>query len=399
MQNPLSPGAEKVLLYTLMILQFIAIVDFMIMMPLSSQLMDVFNIQPAQFALLVSSYSIAAGVSAMIASSVADRFDRRHALIGAFVGLLAATICCGIANSYFLLLLARIVAGFFGGVMGSIVLSIVGDLIPAQRRGHAMGIVMLAFSLAAVAGVPAGLFIANHFSWQTPFLALSLVSIPVLVLLIKIVPPVREHLDQPRVNFFQSYRELLSVKNHWWGFMTSCLIMFASFMVIPYIAPTLVANVGLSAHDLPYIYLVGGAVTLVSRPWIAGLTDKYRHAKVLTCITLASFLPIILVTQCIVTPLSVQLIFASLFFMFVSGRFIPSSALVTASCEPRFRGRVMAFNSAMQNFGSGLAALIAGMIMVKSSDGRILNYDWVGFIACVVSLLAIGAAWRVKAVS
>ncbi len=262
-----------------------------------------------------------------------------------------------------------------------------------------MGIVMLAFSLAAVAGVPTGLLIANHFSWQTPFLVLSLVSILVLVLLIKIVPPVREHLGQPRVNFFQSYRDLLSVKNHWWGFMTSCLIMFASFMVIPYIAPTLVANVGLSAHDLPYIYLVGGAVTLLSRPWIARLTDTHRHAKVLTCVTLASFLPIILVTQCIVTPLSVQLIFAGLFFMFVSGRFIPSSALVTASCEPRFRGRVMAFNSAMQNFGSGLAALIAGMIMVKSSDGRILNYDLVGFIACAVSLLAIGAAWRVKAVS
>jgi len=399
MSVTLSAKAENILLYTLMTLQFIVIVDFMIMMPLSSQLMDVFNIQPAEFGLLVSSYSIAAGVSALIASAIADKFDRRQALIAAFIGLQIATLTCALVDSYFLLLLARIVAGFFGGVMSSIVLAIVGDLIPPQRRGRAMGIVMLAFSLAAVAGVPLGLFIANHYTWQTPFSALTYASVIVLILVIKIVPPIREHLNQPKVNFVQSYKELLSVKNHWWGFATSCLVMVAGFMVIPYIAPTLVANVGLSVHDLTYIYLVGGAMTLISRPWIAGLTDKYRHAKVLMWVTIASFVPIILVSQAIQTSLIVQLVFASLFFIFVSGRFIPASALVTASCEPRYRGRVMAFNSAMQNFGSGLAALVAGTIMVKSTDGKILHYDWVGYIACLISLLAIWTGWKIKAVS
>lgn len=395
----LSPARERIMLFTLMALQFIMIVDFMIMMPLSSQLMAVFDIQPAQFGVLVSSYSIAAGVSSLLASSLGDRFDRRSALLASFVGLLIATLACAYSNTFEILLIARIIAGFFGGVLSSIVLAIVGDVFPPNKRGKAMGIVMLAFSMAAIAGVPLGLFISNHFSWQTPFSFLTYVGVVVLIVAYKVVPNVRGHLDQPPVNFFRSYVELFRISNHWWAFATSCLVMFAGFMVIPYIAPTLVSNVGLTDHELPYIYLCGGLATLFTRPIIGRMTDKHKHWKVLAVTSLLSFIPVILVTQTLHTGFVWQLVFATLFFVFVSGRFIPTSALITASCEPRFRGRVMAFSSAVQNFGSGFAALIAGAIMVKAPSGEILHYDWVGYIACAVSLLAIYTATKVKAVS
>lgn len=395
----LSPSRERALLWLLMVLQFTSIVDFMIMMPLSSQLMSVFHIQPAEFGLLVSSYSIAAGVSALLASSLADKFDRRHALLFSYAGLLLATAACALANTFVLLLLARVIAGLFGGVLGSIVMSIVGDLFPPQKRGKAMGVVMMAFSLAAVAGVPVGLFIANHFSWQTPFGALSFVGVLLLAVAFKVVPNVNEHLKQPRTNFFQSYVELFSVTNHWWAFITGCLITMGGFMVIPFLAPTMVANTGMGDHELPYIYLAGGAATLLTRPFIGRMTDRYKHVNVLAMTTLLSFIPIILVTQTLSVSFTAQLIFSTLFFVLVSGRFIPTSALITASCEPRYRGRVMAFSSAVQNFGSGFAAFIAGVIMVKAPSGEILHFDSVGYIACMVSLIAIYTGSKVKAVS
>lgn len=399
MSQVLSAVRERALLYTLMVLQFTMIVDFMIMMPLSSQLMEAFSIQPAEFGLLVSSYSLAAGVSALIASSIADRFDRKHALLFCYAGLIIATLGCGLADSYYLLLIARVVAGFFGGVMSAVTLAIVGDIIPVERRGRATGVVMLAFSLAAVAGVPLGLFIASHYHWQTPFLALTALCVLVMFAAWALVPSVRGHLEATPPSFIESYRELLRVPNHWWGFITSALVMFGGFMVIPYIAPALVSNAGLSNFDLTYVYFVGGAVTLITRPIISSLTDKYPYAKVFSWIVIFSFIPIILVTQTLSVGLWWQLVIAALFFIFVSGRFIPSSALVTASCEPRFRGRVMAFNSAMQSLGSGLAALIAGMIMIKTESGAILHYDWVGFISCAVGVLSIIAARRVKVIS
>ncbi|MFO1390253.1 MFS transporter [Cellvibrio sp.] len=399
MYTPLTPARERIMLFTLMALQFTMIVDFMIMMPLSSQLMAVFSIQPGDFGLLVSSYSIAAGVSSLLASSLGDRFDRRNALLVAYIGLLVATLACAYSNSYSVLLVARIIAGFFGGVLSSIVLAIVGDIFPPQKRGKAMGIVMLAFSLAAIAGVPLGLFISNHFSWQTPFSFISYAGILILAIAYKIVPNVRGHLDQPHVNFFRSYVELFRISNHWWAFATSGLVMFAGFMVIPYIAPTMVANTGMSDHELPYVYLCGGLATLFTRPFIGRMTDKHKHWKVLAVTSLLSFIPIILVTQTLHVGFVWQLLIATLFFVFVSGRFIPTSALVTASCESRFRGRVMAFSSAVQNLGSGFAALIAGAIMIKAPSGEILHYELVGYIACAVSLLAIYTATKVKAVS
>jgi predicted MFS family arabinose efflux permease len=395
----LSAARERALLYTLMALQFTVIVDFMIMMPLSSQLMDAFSIQPAEFGLLVSSYSLAAGASALLASAIADRFDRRHALLVCYLGLTIATLACGLADTYILLLTARILAGFFGGVMSAVAMAIIGDIIPPQKRGQAMGIVMLAFSLAAIAGVPLGLFIADHYHWQTPFLFLVVICILVLCVSWFVVPPVRGHLQHKSTSMLQSYRELLSVPNHWWGFVTSALVMFGGFMVIPFIAPAVVANTELINSDLPYIYLVGGAVTLITRPMIGKLTDSYPHARVFTWIVICSFVPIILVTQTLQVSLMWHLLMAALFFIFVSGRFIPCSAMVTASCEPHFRGRVMAFNSAMQNLGSGIAAFIAGLMLVKSDTGELLHYDWVGYTACVVGLLTIWTAKKVKAIS
>lgn len=399
MSIELSPGRERLILYTLMVLQFIMIVDFMIMMPLSSPLMAVFSIQPAQFGLLVSSYSIAAGVSSLLASSLADRYDRRQSLLLSFIGLLIATWACALVDTYHGLLIARVVAGFFGGVLSAVVLAIVGDIFPPQKRGKAMSIVMLAFSLAAILGVPLGLFIANHFDWQTPFSILSAAGILVLILAYKVVPSVTAHLNQPPVNFIQSYIDLLSHPNHLRAFGVSCLVMVSGFLVIPFIAPTLVSNAGLTDHHLPYIYLFGGLATLFTRPYIGRLTDKHQHWKVLCVITLISFIPIVVVSHTFKMDFIWHLLFATLFFVFVSGRFIPTSALITASCEPYFRGRVMAFSSAVQNMGSGVAALVAGTIMVKAPGGEILHYDWVGYLSCIAGLLAIWISMRVKAVS
>jgi predicted MFS family arabinose efflux permease len=399
MQSPLSPGREKALLFTLMAMQLTSILDFMIMMPLSAQLMAAFDIGTTGFGVLVSAYSLAAGVSAFLAAAVLDRFDRRQALLVVFAGLILATLACALAQNHLQMLGARVVAGLFGGVLGSIVMAIVGDLIAPNRRGKAMGIVMMAFSLASVAGVPLGLFIAGRWDWHAPFMLLVLLGVLIAPLAWALVPPMRGHLSARPEHFWQSLRALLSVPNHWWGFATAFLVMFAGFMVIPYIAPSLTHNAGLPLEALPYIYGVGGAATLLSRPWIGSLTDRYPQARVLAGVTLASCVPVLLVTQSFTGGLAYQLCVAALFFVLVSGRFIPCSALVTGSCTTEFRGRVMAFSSALQNLGAGLAALLSGAIMSQNADGSLVHYSWVGYLSCLVALAAIATAWRVKAVS
>ena len=68
---------EKALLFTLAVIQFSHITDFMILMPLGPQLMEAFEISPSQFALLVSTYTFSAGLSGFIGAFFIDRFDRK----------------------------------------------------------------------------------------------------------------------------------------------------------------------------------------------------------------------------------------------------------------------------------------------------------------------------------
>ncbi|QLG89066.1 MFS transporter [Chitinibacter bivalviorum] len=397
----LNPRKESALLITLMLVMFTTIVDFMIMMPLASYLMAEMHVNTAQFGLLVSSYSLAAGCSALLASSQADRFDRRHALLFCYAGLMVATLACGMASGFVSLLLARILAGIFGGVIGSICMAIVGDVIPAERRGHAMGWVMLGFSISAVAGVPLGLWLAANAGWRVPFLGLTLICAVVAVGIMRFVPPVRAHLaslDQ-NASWLDNYRELLSDRNHWWAVSLTAMLMVSGFLVIPFIAPTMVANIGISQHDLMYVYLVGGAGTIFSRPIIGNLSDRYPKKHVVGALIVLSFIPIILVTQSLALGLGWQLLISLLFFVFVSGRFIPATAMVTGATRPHLRGRLMAFNSAVQNFASGAASLLAGLILTQEPNGHLAHYGWIGLISCGAGLVAIWLARQVKAVS
>ncbi|WP_148713756.1 MFS transporter [Chitinolyticbacter meiyuanensis] len=261
------------------------------------------------------------------------------------------------------------------------------------------GFLVSAYSLAAVAGVPLGLFLAEHQGWRAPFAALAVLSALVWLAVWRQVPPVRGHLTQSPTGLWQGYRELLAVPNHWWACGVTALTMLSGFSVIPYISPTQVANVGLDPHYLAWIYLVGGGATLFTRPVIGRLADRYRQAHVFSVLVILSFIPIVLVTQTLQLSFAWQLLFTTLFFIFVSGRFIPASALVTGATEARLRGRLMAFNSAVQNFASGIAAFVAGLMMSQGPRGELLGFGWVGLMSCVFGLVAIWVAYRVKAVA
>lgn len=170
--SALSRRRELWLLLTLAGIQFTHILDFMIMMPLGPQFTKLFAISDASFGLLVSAYTLAAGLSGLLAATYLDKFDRKKLLLVLYALFGSATLACGLAPDYPSLMSARVLAGVFGGVLSALTQTVVADVIPFERRGRAMAIVMTSFSVSTVAGVPAGLFLAAHLSWHAPFLAL-----------------------------------------------------------------------------------------------------------------------------------------------------------------------------------------------------------------------------------
>ena len=168
----LNESHERRLLWLLALTQFTIIMDFMVMMPLGPQIMHAFEISPARFATAVSAYSWCSGLSGLLAATYIDRFDRRRLLLAIYALFALSNLGCALAPNFPLLLVARAFAGITGGVLASVVMAIVGDVIPVARRGAATGTIMTAFSLAAIAGVPAGVMLGAHFGWASPFVLL-----------------------------------------------------------------------------------------------------------------------------------------------------------------------------------------------------------------------------------
>ncbi len=404
--NPSAPVPEtdavraatsaRGILFTLAAIQFTHIMDFMIMMPLGAGLMRVFAIDPHQFSYLVAAYGLAAAVTGFAGGFFIDRFDRKHALLGLYAGFGLATLACALAPTYHWLLAARLAAGACGGAASAIVQAIVADVIPAERRGRGLAVVATAFPLASVLGIPAGLFLANLFEWHAPFLLLATLTVPIACIAARFLPslppaPARTHPGR-------QMHALLSHPVHQRGFLLTAALVFAGGLIIPFMAPSLVANTGLAETQLTWVYLCGGAATFFTTRLFGRLTDRHDKLHVLAAVTAVAIVTAVSLTHLGPTPIGLTLALTTLFFITMAGRFTPAMALISNAVEPRYRGGFMSVNSAVQHAASGLANLGAGALVSReAASGRLVGYPLAGKVAVGAFLLTLGLAWRLRA--
>ena len=391
----LKPRRERWLLFTLAGIQFTHILDFMIMMPLGPQFTALFGISNAQFGLLVSAYTLSAGLSGLLASTYIDRFSRKQLLLTMYTLFGLATLACGLAPDYLWLMLARVAAGLFGGVLSALSQTIVADVIPFERRGRAMSVVMTSFSVSTVAGVPLGLFLAANLSWHAPFFGIALLVGVLALGAWQTLPRLDAHLHHPeRVSVWRGIGQVLAEPNHLKAFGVSGLMMFAGFTVIPYITIYLQSNAGMQTHQVPWIYLCGGVATLLSARYFGRLTDRVGKVKVFQRLALAVTLPLMATTLAQGLPLWGLLVISTLLFTVMSGRMIPGMAMVSSAVEPRLRGTFMTLNSAVQSASMGLAALVAGLIIGRDAQGQLTGYWVAGLLGVLASVLSAWLAGR-----
>jgi predicted MFS family arabinose efflux permease len=388
---------ERLILLILAAVQFAAIVDFMIVMPLGPQLMRALRIGPAQFGLIVSSYTFAAGVSGIVASSIVDRFARRTTFMALYAGFLLGTFFCALAPDYKMLVIARIATGAFGGILGGMTMAIIGDVFPEHRRGRATGSLMTGFSLASVAGVPLGLFIGTNYGWHVPFVVLAIGGLPTLALVPIALPRLDEHVGKSHIAPLHALIETFTHSNHLSAFALIVTLMLGSFTVFPFLSPYLVANVGMTEQQLPLVYIAGGALTLFTAPIIGRLADQYGKLNAFCVIIPGSTLLLLLITHLPRVPVAVAVaVFGALMVCNV-GRMIAAMAMITGSVARHRRGAFLSANASVQHVASGLGAYLGGVIVSQSADGKIQHFGTVGWIAAAFTLGSIWLASRIRA--
>jgi len=403
MNKPASPasvpfsGYQKVVVGMLAFLQFAVILDFMLMSPLGALIMPSLSVTPAQFGTVVSAYAFAAGISGLLTAGFADRFDRKKLLLFFYTGFIAGTAWCGVANSFESLLLARIVTGLFGGVIGSIILAIATDLFPPQMRGRVMGFIQTAFAASQVLGIPIGIYLSNQWNWHVPFLALVVLGLIGGLLIAVYMKPVADHLKAPQKHSaFEHLRHTVTEPRYLLSFVSVLFLATGGFMLMPFSSAFTVNNLGISLHDLPIIYLVTGIATIFVGPLVGKAADAFGKLRVFFIGTATTITMVLIYTHLSTSTLIVVTLINVVLFIGIFSRMIPFQALMSQVPAQTQRGSFNAINASISQLAGGMASIVAGHIVQQGADGKLHHYDIAGYVVVGTSLLACFLMWRIQ---
>lgn len=384
---------ERAIIFLLAAINFTQVLDFVNMVPLSIYLIPDLHITAFQFSTIVASYSISAFFSGIIAALLIDRHDRKVSLLVAFTGFLIGSFACGIAPNYVTLLIARVVSGTFGGLLGAQLYSIVADIFPYERRGRAMGIVMSAFAIASVIGIPLSLLLTNVFNsnWHLPFLANGFVGLLLLPLMIKYLPSMKGHIATlGSTTIFGSLTSPMKIRIQRSALIFSCLFMFGHFLVIPFIPSYLEFNKGFTKLQIPLILLCGGLASFAAAIYLGRFSDKKGKLPIFIWSVVISLFLIIILTDMPSMNLPTVLLFFGLLFMVVTSRIVMAQSMISNVVTQNQRGSFMSVNGSMQQLGQGMASLIAGAIVrTNRTTHQLSNYNWVGYLSIAVLIVAV----------
>lgn len=389
---------QKFAIFILAVTQFSVVLDFMIMAPLGDLLMKVLAMKPSQFGSAVSGYAFSAGIAGLLTAGFADKFDRKKLLLFFYLGFIAGTILCAIANSYETLLVARIITGLFGGVIGSISLAIVADLFDIHQRGRVMGFVQMGFGASQVLGIPIGLYLANQWGWRAPFCLVAGMGVLIAVMIVAKLKPVTAHLlaqhDRSPVRHLLN---TFSKRNYRIGFLATAFLSIGGFMMMPFSSAFAVNNLGVTHEQLPLLFMVAGCSSLVIMPLVGRIADRIDKFTLYAIASAWMIVVVVVYINMSVTPLWLVMIVNVIMMMGILSRMVPAVALTTAIPDLADRGAFMSINSSLQQIAGGVAAAAAGMIVQQKTEFSPLeHYNTVGYVMVCISLLSVFLLYRVS---
>lgn len=376
----LTPG-ERSLILIVGAVQFVNILDFMMVMPLGPDFARALHVPTSMIGAVGGAYTAAAAVAGLVCSLFLDRFERRRTLTVLMLGLAVATVLGGFTWDLPSLLASRVLAGVFGGPATSVSLAIVTDAVPPSRRGKAMGQVMAAFSVASIIGVPTGLELARHFGFRVPFFAVGALSLVVTLFATRLLPEMRDHL---RTGPRQGGPFLSSIA--WVSLTNTAVTMLGVFSIVPNIAAFLQFNLGYPREALSTFYLVGGIASFFAMRLVGSWVDRVGAIPLILLGT--AFHVFALLTGFIHPTKSLPVLFVFTIYM-LSGsvRMVPIQTLASRIPEPNARARFMSAQSSVQHLASATGAFMSSAFLRAEPSGRLIGLDRIAQLSLGLALL------------
>jgi predicted MFS family arabinose efflux permease len=173
------------------------------------------------------------------------------------------------------------------------------------------------------------------------------------------------------------------------AFFATTLLATGGFMLMPFGSAYSIHNLGIKLSQLPWVYLITGAFSIIFGPLTGKLSDRIGKFNIFCVGSAISITMVAIYTHLGITPLWMLITLNVVLFVGISSRMIASSALLTAVPDAKDRGAFMSINSSTQQISGGIASIFAGLIIVQTSSGKLERYDILGYVVITSMLIAV----------
>jgi predicted MFS family arabinose efflux permease len=374
---------NRVIVFLIVLVQFVNALDFVIVMPMGPDLAEGLGFKVEEIAWVTGAYTVSAAIVALLVARILDAFDRKKVLMFALLGMVLATALAGISTEMSGLIIARLLAGGFGGIAIAIGISIVADAVSEQHRGKALSMVMAGFPISAIVGIPLGLYLAYVFGWQAAFYLLAGCIAAVTLAVWIFMPSMTSHRveNQGLFSFSEFYRRPeLGV-----GVFAVGICVFPAFLVVPHVSTIIQFNFGFPREYLSFLYLTTGFVNLGFVIATGKIADRCSASKIV-------LFYVVLFVADVYLWLVVQVnlpvvVFHLVFFVCFTALFIPVGSLTSKLPLPHQRAGFSAVQTFIQHLATGFSAFLSTLFVTSAESGSLQGLDTLGLIVIGISVL------------
>lgn len=378
--------SNYIIISILFLVQFIDVLDFMIVMPLGPDFAKELSFKESNLGWLSAAYTFSAAFSGIVSSKYLDNFDRKKILLITLLGLSIANIFSSLSWNIETIIMSRFLAGTFGGPATSICFAIVADLFTEETRGSVMSKVMSGFSLAAIFGVPIGLKISEVYSWHASFILVAIIGIITTILTFIFLPNITSHIETKNTLQNQTYTKFFNNYKYFIAFLAAFIGSVAAFMIIPYISAYVQLNLSFPRANIDQLFFIGGLASFISIQIAGYLVDKTSSSLITMLSNVFIFFTLIFGFIFNNNSLPYLVVFPA-FMIGMASRNVASFTLYTKIANSKERAGFLSIISCVQHIACSAGSILSSIILKNNTGERIENMETVSIISAILFLI------------
>ncbi|MCY7503152.1 MFS transporter [Bacillus sp. FSL K6-4563] len=345
---------------------------------------DDLHVTTSAAGLLVTSLALSAAIGAPIVIALTINIDRKKILSWMLIIFILSNVITSVSHSFEMVMMTRILQGISGGTAIVVAMAVATRLVEREKRGTAIGIILMGLSSSLVLGVPIGTFLSSMIGWKALFAAIGLITLIPLIVVYRRIPSMKE--QEPvtlrmQLSILKDKRILLAVA-------VTLFYVGGYSTLFTYLTPFLQASANLSITEISGILLLAGICSFLGSSLGGMAADK--KGPIFTIFSGIILQIIMLLLLSFVTGNLVLMVAVIMIWMIATWSTSPAQQLYLVTLVPKSPDIALSVNTSFIQFGFALGSGVGGIVLSETS---ILNLSWISagtvFLALLMTILMV----------